>query len=235
MEQATDNELTQLKSEVSQSLRRANELEIKTEEDNAKAQGYVVCMASFRKRLHERFDPSVRQAHTAWLTTKSLYNSFVQPCDEYNKIVKRKICAFQEMIDRKRRDEARRLEAERKARERKREEELIAKAEVAETNGHTEKAEAYMESAEDTPPPAPSLPPVESPKVAGSSFREVWVGEITDMRTFCKAVANREVPPSLVTGDQASINSFAKTVKNSMTVQGLRIFPKKVMSARAVR
>ena len=218
--------------EISPIVELAESLTIKTQDDSNRAQTNLKEIKRRRAMIHEKFDPPVRAAHKAWQAAKSLYNYFVNPFDEAETIIKRKVVTFESEQGRRRQEEARIAEAKRQEAERKEREKLEAQAKAAEEKGKSEKAEALREKAENVTI-APAFTPPAAPKVEGASFKKVWKGEVTDLLALCKAIAEGRAPANLISINQTALNAFAKGVKDTMAVPGLKFFEDTEMAVRA--
>lgn len=218
--------------EVQPIVNYAKALTIKTQDESTAAQEGLKELKRRKSIVDEKFDPPVRAAHAAWKAAKDLYNFFMNPFDEAETIIKKKVVIFESEAQRKRDEEARLAEARRQADERKRREEIERQAKAAEDKGKTEKAEALREKAETFVAP-PVFTPPPAPKVQGTAFKKTWVGECVDLKALCQAIAEGKAPINLVSPNQSAINAFAKGVKNTMPVSGLRFEERTDMSVRS--
>lgn len=198
----------------------ANDLTIKNSEDSAGAQSTLKELKRRRAVVHEKFDPAVRAAHQAWKAAKDLYNFFVNPFDEAETLIKRKVVTFESEQERKRQEEARLAEARRLDAERKERERIAEQARKAEEAGKLEKAEALREKAENHVT-APVFAPPAAPKVQGSVFKKVWKGELVDMVALCKAIGEGKASPNMVMVNQTAINGHAKANKDGWPLPGV--------------
>src|SRR3990167_828274 len=101
-----------VETEVTPIVEAANALVIKTSEDSFNAQNLTKEIKRRRATMHGKFDPPVRAGHLAWKAAKDLYNFFINPYDEAEIIIKRKVVTFQDENDRQRAEEQRKAEAE---------------------------------------------------------------------------------------------------------------------------
>ena|SRR3990167_4473720 len=220
-----------VETEVTPIVEAANALVVKTSEQSFNAQNLVKELKRRRAMMHGRFDPPVRAGHLAWKAAKDLYNFFINPYDEAETIVKRKIVTYESEQERKRQEEARLAEAKRQEEERKRREELERQAKAAEEKGRTEKAEALREKAETVVAP-PVFTPPPPPRAGGTSFPKTWKGEVTNIMDLLKAIVEGKAPVTLIEINQSAINAAAKTYKNTMTIPGLKFTEVTDMSSR---
>lgn len=218
-----------LETEVEPIIARANALMIRTTDESLQAQEDLKEIKRRYKIIHEKFDPPVRAAHTAWKAAKDLYNFFTEPFVKAEEIVKRKVITFQDEVDRKRREEAARIEAKRQQEERERKAELERQAQAAEAKGKKEKAEALREKAEVYVAPPAFIAP-EAPQAQGTAFKKTWKGEVTDLRALLGAIFNEKAPLNLILINQSALNAYAKAAKNSMPLPGVRFFEESNMA-----
>lgn len=218
-------------TEVTPIVEKANALIVRTSEDSFNAQTLVKELKRRRAMIHEKFDPPVRLAHAAHLAAKSLYNFFVNPFDEAETIIKRKVISYEDQARRKREEEARLAEAKRQEQERLRREELERQARAAEEKGKLEKAEALREKAEAVVSP-PVFAPPEPPKAEGTGFKKVWRGKVTDFSVMLTSIQQGKLPPTLLTVNQSVLDSLAKAHKNTLTIPGVEFVEETIMSSR---
>lgn len=133
----------------------------------------------------------------------------------------------------RRRVEAERQENERKARE---EQERLRKAaekdaKKLEKKGDAEAAQAVRDAVPDVVAAAPVAAPT---KLAGTATREVWKGEVTDMKALCHAIADGLAPEELVTINQSALNKMAGALKRLFKVPGCRAFSEEQLASRRV-
>lgn len=232
--QVTSEEQKQAKQEISLVESMAKDLIVKTPEQSQEAQGVLKKIKIKKAEFHEKFDPPVRSAHKAWKSAKELYNFFLQPFDRAERTIKQKVLAFENERERAARQKAREEQAKAESAERKKREALERKAKAAEAKGQMEKAEALRDSSEKeySAPVAPVCAP--DPIVAkGPSFREVWKGQVLDVEALMKAILDKRAPQNLLIVDQSALNSFAKGVKDTLPVPGVKFYSEKIMFTRS--
>lgn len=229
-----ENEQKQLiETEVAPVVKMANDLVVKSDDQSLEAQEILKNIKSKRKKISDFFGPMKTKAHAAW---KEICNSesFVDaPLEQAERTVKNKVITYSQEVERKRQEEARLAEAKRLEAERKEREKLEEQARKAEANGKTEKAEALREKAEQVVVQPTFIAPAAAPKTNGTAFKKVWKGECTDLLALCKAIAEGRAPVSLVVASQSEINSYAKVIKDTMQVPGLKISEVTEMAVRA--
>lgn len=80
-------------------------------------------------------------------------------------------------------------------------------------------APVFIPQARYVPPPPPP-PAIE--KAKGVVSREIWSGEVTDMKLLCAAIGRGEASVNLVVPNMAAINGLARIERNGLKVPGLR-------------
>lgn len=230
--QISEQDQQNAKTEVNRVTEWANNLAIKTPEDSTQAQDYISQIKAKKTAIHDKFDPSVRQAHKAWKAAKDLYNFFVDPLEAAERVLKRKVVDYQEDVDRKARKKARDEQAKHDQEERDRQDKLNKQADKAEEKGKPEKAEALRESAQEENYSPPQFLQPQPAMKKGSFFKENWKGRVIDMRATCQAILDNKIPPTLLMGDEKALNAYAKTIKTSMQVPGIKIYVEKTFVSR---
>jgi phage-related minor tail protein len=212
-----------MEREVNPTVETATALVVKSPETSLQAQEFLKHIKTTAKRVYEKFHPPVEAAHAAWKAAKDLENFFMTPFEEAERIIKRKVVAFQQEIEQRQREEAARIEAQRAQEERLRKEELQRQADAAAAKGKAEKAEALRAKAEEYVAPPVFVPPVVS-QASGTAFKKTWKAEVTDLPAFLKAVAEGRAPLGVISINESALNAYAKGVKGTMAVPGLRFF-----------
>jgi hypothetical protein len=220
-----------LEHEVNPTVETANALIVRTTDDSLAAQEVLKQIKTTAKRVYAKFHGPVEAAHTAWKAAKDLENFFMKPFEEAEAIIKRKVVTFQNEIERKRREEAAKIEAKRLEEERKRREELQRQADLAASKGKSEKAEALREAA-DTYVAPPVFQAPEPVQAQGTAFKKTWKAEVTDLPLFLKAVAEGRAPLGVVSINESALNAYAKGVKGTMAVRGIRFYEETSMAVR---
>ncbi len=211
----------------------ANELVIKTHEDNIEAQNTVAKIKAIKKRILGIFQPIKDAQHKAWRVTCDTINALSDPLDSAEKTLKKKVTTYTVVEEQKREKAAELLEAKRKDDERKRQEELEERAKKAEDKGKVEKAETLREQKEVEAPPPPAYLPPAPEQAKGTSFRSVWKADVTSVKDLCKAVADGTASVNLVLPNTPALNAFAKATKGGVKIPGVRFYEDRIMSSRS--
>ena len=84
--------------EVSPIILNATALVVTSPEESIIAQGHLKQIKQRRTTFYDKFDIPVKAAHKAWKSAKNLCNFFVDPFDQAERIIKRKIVVYEEKI-----------------------------------------------------------------------------------------------------------------------------------------
>ncbi len=141
-------------------------------------------------------------------------------------ILKRKILAYQQEQERKRREEQARLDEQ----ARKEQAKLAAQAQRAADAGKIEKAEVLQQRA--TTVVAPTVMRA-APKVQGLSTRKTYSIEVTDIKALCKAVAEGRAPASFVEANLQVLNAQARSLKSEFVCDGIKVIESDSLAASA--
>lgn len=88
-------------------------------------------------------------------------------------------------------------------------------------------ASKQMESFVNAPIIAPDIP-----KAAGTSKREIWSAEVTDLMVLVKAVAEGAAPISVLDANMKVLNGLAKSLRAELNIPGVKAVSKESMSVR---
>lgn len=178
-------------------------------------------IARIAKTVEERFKEPVSLAFKAHRAMTALRDSVLKPFSRAETTIKSKRGAYEQEIERKRRqeDEQNRREALAKA-----EAERIAKAEKEMDRGDLEAAEKTL-AAPLWPAPVVRVLTPEPPKQVGLSSREVWKFEITDPDA---------VPREYLCVDEVKLRKVVQALgKTAANIPGIRVYSEKVTMTRA--
>lgn len=93
-----------------------------------------------------------------------------------------------------------------------------AKIAALEADGDIEQAERLRDSLSSLRAVAVSTEPA---KIAGVAVKQKWVGSVTDLKAFCRGIADGKVPESAVKVDQKIINAHAVSTDGNPTWPGI--------------
>jgi hypothetical protein len=182
----------------------------------------LLACAAMRKKIEEHHAPLKQKAHEAHKAICEAEKSLLSPILEAERILKSGIGAYDleqrriaEERERKEREEQGRLAAEM----------LEASIEEAEANGASAEEVAAIIEAPLVIPRAPAAHAVQ--KVSGVATATVWKAEVIDM---AKLVAYIATPAGrqflgLVQPNTTAMNSLARSLKNSVNIPGVRVYP----------
>lgn len=180
-------------------------------------------IVDLRKEVYGKCNPVVRSTDKAHKDAVALFRGIDDPLAEAELIIKRGLGDYQMEQDRLALIERRRLEEEaRKLEEAQRLDEAVA----AEEAGDQGAAEEIL--ARPIATPVIVIPTV---KLAGSTFREVWHGEVESLMRLVCAIAGVEklARPDLlclITSDDSAVRKTASTQKSLAigTIPGVRVW-----------
>lgn len=191
-------------------------LTIKTAHDCEFAVEVLSKMKAECKTLETRRKEITKPIDDAKKSVMALFKPALDAYAGVEAVLKPKIAQFHREQEQKRRaEQAKAEEAARKAREK-----LEAKAEKAREKGKEELAISFEMDAMTTV----SATPAPASKVAGVATRKTWKAEVLDVKAVCLAIANGDIPVSVLDFKQAELNRFAATWQDNKTFEGLRIY-----------
>jgi hypothetical protein len=203
---------------------QATVITVSNNDDHAKGEALMTSWKELETEIHSTFDPICDKAFQAHKESVAQRNKYLDPLETGRKILKQKMMAFQDEMERLRRAEQLRLDKEAKERA---EEEALLLAAQAEADGDKETADAILTAPLDVAPVmAQKTAPPASRLTAG---RSVWSGEVVSLLALVKAVAAGHQPITLLMVNQPNLNSAAKLIKINGSVQhGWKVVEKRV-------
>lgn len=114
-------------------------------------------------------------------------------------------------------------------------EQALEDARVAQESGDTERANALIDLAASTPKADTSVKARGDFTGASAGTKYTWKGEVTDVREFCKAIANGELPVNYIDVSKLSktlLNSFAHNKQVEGTYFGIKVERKADLNIR---
>lgn len=207
-------------------LERAKNFEIIDSESLKIAGSLVLDVKRFRtKTVIPDLGPQKAATGRAHKVACTLYNKYVNPLLAVEKQFTTKIYAYEQKMERIRREAAEKAEREAEERNRKEKKQLEAVALAAADRGDEEafaQAEAKKEmiSPEDyIPIPAP---PERMP--TGISTRKNWQFEVTNFKALVEAWRKGDVSSGFITADLKAIGKFVKAVGDTQKIPGIRVY-----------
>ena len=147
--------------------------------------------------------------------------------------LKGKMVGYNQEQERIRQDAERKRQAEERAAQDKADAEALELAQIAEAEGDTKAAEEIREEAQQRIAPAAPAVIAEKPKAAGTSMRDNYKAEVTDLMALIKAVADGSAPITMIKADDSALGQMAKAKKAASKVAGVRFYNDPIISARA--
>jgi len=213
----------QLKTAAMELKTKASAIVINSPEACELAMRTGMAIARMRDALEKTFRPEIKKKHELWKSELAVLNYYDQPLESDQNRLREGIVKFRNEQKRIADEEARRLREieQRKADEeaRIRAEELkLSDAVEAEQRGEVDLAEAIIA--------APALPlaaaiaapvyvPVNVPQVKGSTVKEKWVYEITDINL---------IPREYFLLDTKALNTIVGRLKQRTNIPGIRAY-----------
>jgi hypothetical protein len=217
-----------LRPERDDLVSRVRAIEVIDTDSYQLAGGMLKGIKALRKRIAESCDPVIEKAHETHKAACKQKRDHEAPLIEAERLLKERIGAYDEKIDRDRRLEDARLAAEARAVE---ETARLAEAVALEAAGEHGEAERVL--SEPMIQTAPPVAAIEKPKVAGISSSVVYRAEFTDLPALVRAIASGNAPIALIQPNQSAANQMARALKGEMHFPGIRIVKDRTVSSRA--
>lgn len=204
---------------------------IKNADDFAQAGEFLKSIKGAKTSVEEFFDTDVSDAHKLWKSLTSKRKAFMDPLVTAETLVRSARNAYSDKVDRELREAQAKLDQEARDKEAKEKGKLDQKIEKAIAAGDTAKAAELEQKKEEIVVHAPIAQPAIQ-KTEGISTMKRWVGEVTDMQAFIKAVASGQIPLACIEVRQADLNKHASLIKDTQKIAGVRYYEKIVESVR---
>lgn len=197
------------------------------DQDSAQqATDFVKGIKEYKKAVNDYWGPICEANHKSWKMSTGRRKEFLDPADQAEKAIKKKIGDY--MLEEKRKaqeeEDRRRREAEAQA-----EKERIAEVERLRAEGALDEAEHIAEQPLDVAPVAKA----EVPKIDGLSGREKWEVEITDPEAFMVFCAASKHFRYLLTINMKEANKLAAAQKELFQFPGARAVKSLVTAVRS--
>lgn len=224
---AGSEQVAKYETEALTLAQQAGELRIHDQQSYDQGMHFLEGVRHFRRQLDAEYDPLIHTTNQAHNQAIALKRRIEKPAIQAELIVKQRKVGFDLEQRRIQDEEQRRREAEAK---RIHEESVLKQAEHAEGLGMPRATvDAILDQPDIAPPPA--APPMH--RIDKRVYtRNVWKGEITDMKALIAAAASGKAPPTLLQGNQTAINALAKSLRDTMDIPGLRAYCDKVPAGR---
>ncbi len=224
---APNQQVDKYETEALTLAQQAGELRIHDQKSYDQGMDFLEGVRHFRRQLDAEYDPLIHTTNQAHKQAIALKRRIEKPAIQAELIVKQRKVGFDLEQRRLQQDEQRRREAEAK---RLHEETVLKQAEHAEAQGMpVETVNTILDQPDTAPPPA--APPMH--RVDKRVYtRDVWKGEVTDMKALIAAAASGKAPATVLQGNQTAINALAKSLRDTMDIPGLRAYCDKVPAGR---
>lgn len=197
----------------------ARGLTIATSEQFTDAGERLQGIKALQKEIADHFGPMKTKTHAAWKEICAKEREMLDPLFEAESLTKKAIGTYQSEQEKARREEQRRLQAEADERARRDREALEAKAAKAKK---PETQQKYAEAAQAVVAPVVRVEPT-LPKVASIQTREVWTYEVHNEAL---------VPSEFRQIDHKKLASYARAMKQSANVPGVRFFTEQQIASK---
>lgn len=204
----------------------ARSLTVTDERTLAEAHEILKQIKALESNVEGEFAGPTKAAHEAHKKLTGWRGRILKPLQEAASTIRSKMTAYQNELERQRREEARRAE---EALQREREAQAQAEAERLEKLGRKDEAEAVIEEA--IAAPAPMVQPVIPKREGGPVFSTIWKARITDENAFYRALAKKPELRVFAPISDSMLNRQASAFKGASPIPGVEFYSEK--SARA--
>ena len=216
----------QLKDEVTAVERKAFDLVIDNDQDYADAGAFVKQVKATAKKVEEYWEPMRKMTYDAYKEVTEHKSQMLDPLKNAEKMIKGKISAYHEEVERKRREEE---EAARRAAQEEAERK-IAEAQEAELNGDFERADAAIAEAEVMTQASETITVLkEEPKVSGIIKKVDWEITSVDSNVVPVSLAGVELRPV----DTGAVLELIRATRGKVQIPGIEYKEKVNISVRA--
>lgn len=219
------DEVEKVRGEVAPVLEAAKAVVVQDEESFCRAMELGQECSARSKRVEDLFRPARESTHKAWKTVTELIASFVGPLDTAKKLCVSKANRWRQEEQTRRQREADEL---RRREQQRIDEERLAAAIEMEKAGMQAQAEEVINK----PDPAPIIDPVRIETPKGTSYRENWQAEVTDLRALVIAVATGNIDADVLMPNQSVLLKRAKALKSAMQYPGVRVWDEGAVAFR---
>lgn len=195
---------------------RARAIKVTDRAGHESAQKALQGLKQAERKVRERLDPIISDAHKAHRGLTALRNDLLAPITQAVGVVNGE-CDRYEAVQRRLAEEKRRAEEE-KARQAEEERRLMEAIE-AEEDGDTAEAEALLEEPVETP--VVHVEP-ETAKVQGVTARVRWKAEVVDLVALIKHVAEHPEWQHLLTPAMPALNGLARSQRDALNLPGVK-------------
>lgn len=202
-------------------VEQAKAIVIASDNDLVAADQFYVGLKDIEKEITDTFKEPKERAFQAHRSVVSAERKHLDPITEARRIIKGKICDYQEELARARVEEALRLEAEAR---KKAEDRALAEAAELEKQGKKEEAQEVIE----TPIEAPVvILKNDAPKTA-AKFRTIYEIEVTDSDALFEFCYRQVGLRKFFVSNETAIRKYVEATQGAMPLPGVKVVRKKV-------
>lgn len=223
IEVAIPQDPEELKAAALELKSQAAAIVINSPEAYALAAKTGMAIARMRDALEKTFRPGIQEKHQAWKAELTILNHYDQPLEQDQNRLRSGMIAFSNEQRRKEQEEANRL---RQIEQKKADDLAIQKAQELKLSDAIEAEERGEVELRDVILASPALPlaaayvppvhvPTSVPSVKGSSQRESWTFEITDLAL---------IPREYFVLDEKAIRAVVRSLKGRTSIPGIRAY-----------
>lgn len=203
---------------------RAREIQVTDQPSLDKANLAIKAIKGLAGEISATFDPHIKRAFDGHRALVAEKRRFTDGLEQAERTIKSRVADYLYKLDQERLAAERQAELARKAAERTADEgvdkayELLGKGQVKEAEAVIDEATATAQEIQER---APEIP--EAPKADGLALRTTWEFEITD---------EAALPREYLKPDLMKIGQVVRAIKDQTKIPGVRVFPKRSVSAR---
>lgn len=202
---------------------------VRNEADKHNAVEFVKTIKQAYKDLEAKRKELVNPLNAVKNTIQSMFRDPLDKLTMAENTVKKSILRYEEEQERIRREEQRKAEEKARREEEEKRRRLNERADRWEEKGKADKAESLRQEAEETVVQPPVVQSGSS-KVEGTSIRETWKAEVTDLKALVVAVAEGRAPMTFIQANMTAINKTAVSMKDTMQFPGVRFYADKSLA-----
>lgn len=195
----------------------AKSLVIKSEDDSKTALSILRDIKTFIRDASEYWKDPVSKSYEAWKALKKKENEMIDPAILAEKEIKAKIGAWDLKQEQARKSLQDAIIAEQKAKA----DQLLKRAENAESKGNSAKAEALREQSANLEATAVVVPEAEKQQGKSTTYKFTGVIEKTDI-----------IPDQFWMPDQKEIDAYLQRTQGARPIPGVRIVKTPIISVR---
>lgn len=220
-------DLVKITERTNSLVQEAKGLLIRSEVALQAAGGIRQGLKALMDEIRHGYDENIQNAHKTWKGLIATRNEYLQPNEEAEAILNRKMSAY--MVEREKKrlevlEKARKAKEEKDRLEREAKEKLEEKIEAAEKKEDFEEVEKLVME-EPAPAPVQAVRVPEKLKVEGSYMITTWKYEVTDLE---------KVPRPLLMLDHVKTNKIVQFQKEKTNIPGIRVYSTSKMASRKI-